>query len=119
MCVMADMIGNREALDGIYLEATLSSLALLPRSHQQMLSGIFCSTRRARARGRAVCLLLNVKTRMKNEARARHRAQAGVTISGGPGRFVRIDGFRCPDTNVRLLITISGRYRFYLFNKIK
>lgn len=26
MCVMADMIGNREALDGIYLEATLSSL---------------------------------------------------------------------------------------------
>lgn len=26
MSVMADMIGNREALDGIYLEATLSSL---------------------------------------------------------------------------------------------
>lgn len=30
MSVMADMIGNREALDGIYLEATLSSLLLLP-----------------------------------------------------------------------------------------
>lgn len=26
MSVMADMIGNRKALDGIYLEATLSSL---------------------------------------------------------------------------------------------
>lgn len=30
MSVMADMIGNREALDGIYLEATLSSLPISP-----------------------------------------------------------------------------------------
>lgn len=43
MSVMADMIGNREALDGIYLEATLSS----PDIHT-------CLQRRAKAgRGRA------------------------------------------------------------------
>lgn len=38
MSVTADMIGNREALDGVYLEATLSSLLLLPLWHQHMLS---------------------------------------------------------------------------------
>lgn len=47
-----------------------------------------------------------------------HSDEARVTVSGGSGRFVRIDGFRCPDTNVRLLMKISGWYGFICLPKI-
>lgn len=52
MSVMADMIGNREALDGIYLEATLSSLPSFASLTSTDAFWIFCysaklETRRA------------------------------------------------------------------------
>lgn len=49
MSVMADMIGNREALDGIYLEATLSSLPPFASLTSTDAFWIFCysETRRA------------------------------------------------------------------------
>lgn len=54
MSVMADMTGNREALDGIYLEATLSSLShpCLPDINRCFLDILLMASWRRAARAR-------------------------------------------------------------------